>query len=56
MSFHEREHQDSEACEPESPEGRERNEMIQGSGLALGVLLGHMAFLGKGEEIQDLPI
>lgn len=47
MSFHEREHQDSEACEPESPEGRERNEMIQGSGFSSRSFIRSHGFLRK---------
>lgn len=47
MSFHDREHQDSEAREPASPEGRERNEMTQGSGFSSRSFIRSRGFLRK---------
>lgn len=47
MSYHEREHQDLEMCEPEPPEGRERNEMTQGSGFSSRSFIRSHGFLRK---------
>lgn len=47
MSCHEREHQDVKACDPESPEGREMNEMTHEGGFSSGSFIRSHGFLRK---------